>query len=151
MNGSMIPSMTPTTALEAGESVQHSFTPDRATYWRDHAWMAAAAMGIGMAILWAMGNPHVWTGAVGGLAAIAIRAFYIASDELAARWDLTDLRLLGPGGRAVPLTQIKALNTLGSAVQIVTHAGDKHLIKYQPDGTATRTRIEQAMGGGGRL
>ncbi len=148
MNNSMIPAMTPTTTLEPGEAVQHSFTPDRATYWRDHAWMAAAAMGIGMAILWVMGNPHVWTGAVGGLAAIAIRAFYIASDELAARWDLTDRRLLGPGGRAVPLGQIKALNKLGSAVQVITHGGDKHLIKYQADSTATRTQIERAMAGG---
>ena len=138
-------SMTPTVTLEADEAVAHSFTPDRATYWRDHAAMAAAAMGIGMAILWAMGNPHVWTGAVGGLAAVALRGAYIASDELAARWDLTNRRLLGPGGRAVRLSQIKALNKLGSAVQIVTHAGDKHLIKYQADGTATRTRIEQAM------
>lgn len=145
MTDSMIPSMTPTVTLEADEAVVHSFTPNRPTYWRDHAWMAAAAMGIGMAILWAMGNPHVWTGAVGGLAAVVLRGAYIASDELAARWDLTNRRLLGPGGRAVPLSQIKALNKLGSAVQIVTHAGDKHLIKYQADGAATRTRIEQAM------
>ena len=147
MTGAMIPSMTPTVTLEAEEAVQHSFTPDRPTYWRDHAWMAAAAMGIGMAILWAMGNPHVWTGAVGGLAAVAVRALYIASDELAARWDLTNRRLLGPGGRAVRLGEIAKLNRIGSAVQIVTHGGDKHLIKYQADAAATRTRIERAMGG----
>lgn len=139
--------MTPSTPLETGEAVQHSFAADRGTYWRDHAWMAAAAMALGMAILWAIGNPHVWTGAVGGLAAIAIRAGYVASDELAARWDLTDRRLLGPGGRAVRLDRIKTLNRLGSAVQIVTDTGDKHLIKYQPDGAATRARIEQAMAG----
>ena len=140
--------LTPTLALAEGETLQHSFTPDRATYWRDHAWMAAGAMGLGMVILWAMGNPHVWTGAVGGLAAIAIRAGYIASDELAVRWDLTDRRLLGPGGRAVPLSGIKAVNKLGSAVQIVTHGGDKHLIKYQAGSTATRAQIERAMAGG---
>ena len=148
MNDAMIPSMTPDTTLAPDERVIHSFTPDRATYWRDHAWMAAAAMGLGMVILWIMGNPHVWTGAVGGLAAVAVRAFYIASDELAVRWDLTDRRLLGPGGRAVPLTQIKALNKLGSAVQIVTTPGDKHLIKFQADSTATRARIEGAIGRG---
>lgn len=140
-----IHAMTPTTPLATGETVQHSFSPDRATYRRDHAWMAAAAMAIGMAILWVIGNPHVWTGAVGGLAAVAVRAIYIASDELAARWDLTDSRLLGPGSRAVPLARIKTLNKLGSAVQIVTHGGDKHLIKYQADSTATRARIERAM------
>ena len=139
--------LTPTAPLADGETILHSFRADRATYWRDHAWMAAGAMGLGMVILWAIGNPHVWTGALGGLAAIAIRAGYVASDELAVRWDLTDRRLLGPGGRAVPLTGIKAVNKLGSAVQIVTHGGDKHLIKYQSDGAATRARLERAMAG----
>ena len=117
-------STVPTTALDEGERVIESFHPDRATYWRDHAWLAAIAMGIGMAILWAMGNPHVWTGAVGGLAAIAIRAGYVASDELKVRWDLTDRRLLGPHSRAVRLAEIKELRTLGSAVLVVTLAGD---------------------------
>jgi hypothetical protein len=145
MQNAPVHAMTPSVALEPGETVTTGFTPDRATYWRDHAAMAAAAMGIGMAILWAMGNPHIWTGAVGGLAAIALRGAYIASDELAARWDLTTHRLLGPGGRAIPLTQIKALNTLGSAVQIVTQTGDKHLIKYQAAPAATRARIAQAI------
>lgn len=148
MNGSMIPSMTPTATLQDGETVQQSFTPDRTTYWRDHAGLAAVAMALGMAILWLMGNPHIWTGAVGGLAAVVIRGGYVASDELAVRWDLTDRRLLGPGGRAVRLGEIKALNRLGSAVQVITHGGDKHLIKYQKDGAATRARIERAKAGG---
>src|SRR6056297_3793113 len=140
-------SMIPTTPLAEGEEVLHSFHPDRATYWRDHAWLAAAAMAIGMAILWVMGNPHVWTGAVGGLAAVAVRGFYVASDEMQARWDLTDRRLLGPQGRAVPLSEIATIRTLGSAVQVVTRGGDKHLLKYQADRNATRARIEAAMTG----
>ena len=140
-------SMTPTTPLAPGEQVTESFPSDRATYWRDHAWLAAAAMALGMAILWVMGNPHVWTGAVGGLAAVAVRAFYVASDEMQARWDLTDRRLLGPQTRAVHLTDIARVRTLGSAVQIVTRSGDKHLLKYQPDRDATRQRIQTAMTG----
>lgn len=143
----LIHAMTPTTPLAEGEAVLHSFHPERATYWRDHAWLAAAAMAIGMAILWIMGNPHVWTGAVGGLAAVAVRAFYVASDELQARWDLTDRRLLGPQTRAVPLAEIDRIRTLGSAVQIVTRSGDKHLLKYQSDRDATRQRIQTAMTG----
>ncbi len=133
--------MTPTVALVDGEAVLHSFHPDRATYYRDHALMAAAAMASGMIALWLFGNPHLWTGAVGGLAAVAVRTFYLASEELTARWDLTDRRLLGPGGRDVALGQIAALRTLGSAVQIVTQTGDKHLMKYQRDRDATRARI----------
>ncbi|MFO7759550.1 MAG: hypothetical protein R6V26_13935 [Roseovarius sp.] len=140
--------MTPTTALEGGEHVVARFHPDRTTYWRDHAWLAVGAMALGMGVLWAMGNPHVWTGAVGGLAAIGVRAFYVASDELQARWDLTDRRLLGPQTRAVRLSEIATVRRLGSAVQVVTASGDKHLIKYQADGPATRARIERAMAGG---
>jgi len=148
MTDDTLHAMTPTTALQEGETVVASFRPDRATYWRDHAWLAAAAMAIGMAVLWAMGNPHLWTGAVGGLAAVAVRAGYVASDELGARWDLTDRRLLGPQTRAVRLKEIATLRRLGSAVQVVTRAGDKHLIKYQADGAATRARIERAIAGG---
>lgn len=147
IKGDLVHSLTPTATLAQGETVQASFTPDRTTYWRDHAAMAAFAMAAGMVILWAMGNPHIWTGAVGGLAAVVIRGGYVASDELAVRWDLTNLRLLGPGGRALRLTDIAKLNRLGSAVQIVTQSGDKHLIKYQADGASTRARIARAMAG----
>lgn len=138
----------PTTPLEPGEEVLHSFHPDRAAYSRDHAWMAAIAMALGMAILWLIGSPHIWTGAVGGLAAIALRGFYVASDELAVRWDLTDRRLLGPLTRAVRLGDIAAINTLASAVQIVTGTGDKHLLKYQADTAATKALILRVQAGG---
>ncbi len=146
MSEGPIHSMTPTTALAEGERVIESFHPDRATYWRDHAWLAAGAMALGMAVLWAAGNPHVWTGAVGGLAAVAVRAGYVASDELQARWDLTDRRLLGPLTRAVRLAEIRTVRGLGSAVQVVTTSGDKHLIKYQADRGATEARIRAAAG-----
>lgn len=129
------------------EPVRHTFRPDRATYLRDHAWMAAIAMAAGMGILWLMGNPDVWTGAVGGLAAIGLRAWYLESEELAARWDITENHLTGPGGRSIRLAEIRAVNSLLSAVQIVTESGDKHLIKYQADKTATRRLIDSARQG----
>lgn len=138
--------MTPATTLEDGEEVVARFHADRMTYIRDHAWMAALAMGAGMAILWIIGNPHVWTGAAGGLFAIVIRGGYVASDELAARWDLTDRRLLGPQTRAVRLDRIVVVRGLGSAVQVVTDGGDKHLIKYLPDKAAVIGRISRAAG-----
>ncbi|WP_323784798.1 hypothetical protein [Thalassovita sp.] len=144
----MIPEMIPTTPLNDGESVLHSFLPDRGAYWRDHAWMAAGAMALGMTILWAIGNPDVWTGAVGGLAAVAVRAFYLASDELKARWDLTETRLLGPQGRNLRLAEIKHIRTQGSAVQLITHSGDKHMLKFQANRDDTIARIERAQIGG---
>lgn len=140
--------MTPSTPLADGEVIVASFRPDKATYWRDHAWMAAVAMAAGMAVLWAIGNPHVWAGAVGGLSAIAVRAFYLASDELAVRWDLTDRRLLGPQTRAMRLGEVETVRRLGSTVQIITRGGDKHLLKYQADGAATKAKLERSIAGG---
>ena len=145
----MSQSMTPTTPLADGEEVLQSFRADRATYVRTNTWMAAAAMGAGMLILWVLGNPYVWTGAVGGLAAVAVRAFYLMSEALSERWDLTNQRILGPMTRVIRLGEVKQLNTLGSVVQVVTHSGDKYLIKYQADPKATIAAIQRASVGGG--
>lgn len=138
--------LTPSTELHRGEAVRQSFQADRNAYIREHTWIAAFAMAAGMGILWAMGNPHVWTGAVGGLAAIMIRGFYVASDELHVRWDLTNQRLLGPQTRAVSLDQIKHVKVLGTNVQVITKTGDKHLLKYQADRDATRATLKSAAG-----
>lgn len=120
------------------------FPADRGAYIRNHTWMAAIAMGGAMAVLWAMDNPYVWTGAPAGLAAIALRGWYLASEELAVVWEISDGTLSGPGHR-VPLGQIEMVRTMGSYVQVITRSGDKHLIKYQADPAATKTAIERAM------
>ena len=120
------------------------FVADRQAYLRNHTWMAAIAMGGAMAVLWAMGNAHVWTGAPAGLAAIALRGWYLASEELAVVWEISEGTLSGPGPR-VPLSQIEMVRTMGSYVQVITRSGDKHLIKYQADPTATKAAIERAM------
>ncbi|WP_121630182.1 hypothetical protein [Tropicibacter alexandrii] len=121
-----------------------SFRADRATYLRTHATMAALAMGAGMLILWIIDSPHVWTGAIGGLAAVAVRGWYLMDEELAHEWDIVGDALHGPAGRVVPLDQIAKLRAIGSAVQIITKAGDKYLIKFQPDPQATIATIEAA-------
>jgi len=132
------------------------FRADRTAYLRANAWLAAAGMAAGMAILWAMGNPHVWTGAVGGLAAVALRAWYVSDEELALDWTLTRTHLLGPSRRPmedgaeagpawrVALSDIARVRTIGTFVQIVTRGGDKHLMKYLPDPDAVVSRIEAA-------
>lgn len=122
-----------------------TFAPDKGAYIRTNAWLAAVAMAGAMIVLWLIGNPFPWTGAPAGLAAISLRAWYLASEELVATWEMTDNALTGPGPRKVALTQIEAVNTMGSFVQIVTKSGDKHLIKYQANPAATKAAIERAM------
>lgn len=123
-----------------------TFAPDKGAYIRTNTWLAAGAMAAAMVILWLIGNPYVWTGAPAGLAAVGVRAWYLASEELAANWQMSEANLTGPGPRVVPLNQIKAVNIMGSFVQIVTKGGDKHLIKYQADPAATKAAIERAIG-----
>lgn len=121
------------------------FRADRMTYWRDHAWLAAIAMAVGMGILWALDNPDIWTGAVGGLFAVAVRAFYLASDEATAEWVLSETAITGPENRHIRLDDIDRIRTLGSAVQLITRSGDKHLMKYMADRAGVAARIEAAI------
>lgn len=118
------------------------FAPDRRTYIRTHLIMAAFAMAAGMAILLAFGNPHVWAGALGGLAAVSFRGWFLMDETLAETWTLTATALEGPGEQHVLLAQIDRLRVIGPAVQVVTKGGDKHLIKFQVDPRATIARIE---------
>lgn len=134
------------------------FRADRGAYLRANAWLAAAGMAGGMAILWAIGNPHVWTGAVGGLAAVALRAWYVSDEELSLDWTLTGTHLLGPSRRPmedgapagpawrVALADIAQVRRIGTFVQIVTRGGDKHLMKYLSDPDAVVSRIDLARG-----
>lgn len=138
--------LTPTAELQPGETVIESFSADRDTYIRAHAWLAAFAMALAMGVLWLIGNPYPWTGAIGGLAAIILRGWFVASDELGARWDLTDRRLLGPGERAIPLGQIDAVRTIANSAQVITRDGGKHLIKFRPDPEATAAAIRSRIG-----
>ncbi|WP_424968219.1 hypothetical protein [Dinoroseobacter sp. S375] len=122
------------------------FRPDRMAYLRAYATMAAIAMAIGMGVLWAMGNPYPWTGAVGGLAAIALRGWYLSSEELAISWELSRDRLEGPGWRKMALRDITTVRMLGSSVQVITAQGDKHLIKYLAEAQTAKVAIEEAAG-----
>lgn len=120
------------------------FRPDQDAYIRAHSWMAAFAMGAAMLLLWAAGNPHVWTGGIGGFAAIALRGLYMRSEEMAAVWTLTGTALTGPNERSIALGDISKVNRMGGYVQVITKGGEKHLIKYQADPKAVAAALEEA-------
>lgn len=125
------------------KQIKH-FAPDRAAYIRSHIGMAAVFSALGMGVLAAMGNPHLWTAAAGACFAIGVRGWFLWSEVRDEVWTLTPRQLDGPQGRMVPLREIARLNTIFSTVQIVTTGGDKHLIKYQPDRDATVAAIDLA-------
>ena len=83
----------PPTELDTGEHVHRGIPRTigrdllgaRTPGWPPSPWHAA------WAILWGIGNEHVWTGAVGGLFAIcSARAFNLSSDETKNRWTDTE-------------------------------------------------------------
>ncbi len=131
--------------LDQGEKVQARFRADRGTYWRDTAMMGAVGILGATVILAIVGRlDQVGVAAIGVVLGIGLRAAYLASETLGGEWVLTDRRLLGPQGRKVMLLELDSVRGLMSDVQIITRAGDKHLIKHQLDKTATIAAIEKA-------
>lgn len=129
------------TPLQEGETLIAEFRADRLSYWRSHLIMAVAlGAAAGLILLW-QGNPYPVAGPFGAVLAIGARAAWLASEALNEVWRLTDRRLLGPGGRAVPLAQLRSARPFLGAVQITTATGDRALIKYQADPAATAARI----------
>lgn len=117
------------------------FRPDPATYLRAHVLMALGGGVVAGVVLILLGNSDPWVGPVAALLAIGIRAAYVRSEAMAEVWTLTPTHLTGPGGRAIPRAQIVQARPLLGAVQIVTAAGDKHLIRYLPDPAAAARAI----------
>ncbi len=131
--------------LVEGEKVQARFRADRGTYWRDNAMMGAVGIAGAFVILALLGRiDQAGIAAIGVVLGIGLRAAYLASETLGNEWVLTDRRLLGPQGRIVLLLELETVRSLMSDVQIITKAGDKHLIKHQSDKAATIAAIEKA-------
>ncbi|WP_051294516.1 hypothetical protein [Gemmobacter nectariphilus] len=129
---------------EPGETVLAEFRADRVAYWRGHLVMAVLGGALAGLALLAMGNGTPWVGPLGAALAVGVRGAYLASEVLGLRWQLTDRRLILPGGRAFRLRDIVTVRKFLGDVQVITRQGDKHLIKYQPDAAAVIAAIDRA-------
>lgn len=134
-----------TTALDRDERLVAVFQGDSGVYARSNGVVALAGAALAAGALLALGHTDVWAGPMGAILAVGLRALYLRSEALADEWHLTSRRLLGPGGRTAPLSAIKLVRPFFGAVQVVTSGGDKHLIKYQLDASATVATIEAAI------
>jgi hypothetical protein len=118
------------------------FRPDPGSYWRAHGIMAILGSIAAGLVLIALGNPDPWVGPFGAVLAIGLRAAYIRSDAMSEIWTLSPTHLTGPAGRSIPRADIALVRPVFGAVQIVTTAGDKHLIRYLPDPAAAARAIQ---------
>lgn len=135
--------------LEEGERVVARFQADRRTYVTAHVLMAVLAGLAATLVLALLGNAHPWVGIVAAVLGIGVRGAWMMGEELGLVWTLTDRALNGPGGRRILLENIDRVRKLGSAAQVVTRSGDKHLIKFLAEPDAVRDRILAARGAGG--
>lgn len=131
-----------TTTLMDGETEIARFTGHKPTYIKEHVILALLGAVGGVAALQIMGNDYPWTGAVGAIAAIAVRGMYVASEQIGMTWTLTDRALITPAGVRIARSEIAKVNTIFSAAQVVTRGGDKYMLKYQDDPQAVKRTIE---------
>ncbi|WP_425038053.1 hypothetical protein [Primorskyibacter sp. S187A] len=117
---------------------------DRQTYLRDHLVMAAIGAGGATLALVYLQTGDVWVGMVGALAAIGLRGWYMASEELNVIWEISDGALRAPS-RVLPLSKIAEVRTILSAVQVIAQDGNKYLIKYQADPKSTAAEIRAML------
>ncbi len=129
---------------EADEPVLAEWRADPGIYWKNHLiLMAVFGIGAGLILLWT-GNPYPWTGPLAAILAVGARAAYLRSEAMSDRWRLTPRRLIGPGGRIIPLTAIREVRPLFGDVLVITVSGDKHLMKYMADAPGIIARIGAA-------
>ena len=116
---------------------------DPAIYWKNHMILAAVFAVAAYVVLWAIGNPFAWTGPVAAVLAVFARAAFLRSEYLNGVWQLSETQLKGPLGRLVPLSAIAEVKPLFGDVLVVTHSGDKHLMKYLTDPAAVIAQIQR--------
>ncbi len=116
--------------LESGEKVLLEIRSDRGTYWRDHGVMAVLGMVAAGVVLALIGSPHVAIGSLGAVLALIVRGLWLYSEQMKFLWVLTNIRMIGPGGRSLYLLELDNTRRLFGDIQIVTKTGDKFLIKH---------------------
>jgi hypothetical protein len=130
--------------LEAGEKVLLEIRADRATYWRDHGVMAVLGMiGAGL-VLTLIDSPHVAIGSLGAVLALIVRGLWLYSEQMKFLWVLTNIRLIGPGGRSLYLLELDNIRRLFGDIQVITKTGDKFLVKHVAGSESVVAQINTA-------
>jgi hypothetical protein len=130
--------------LDAGEKVLLEIRSDRATYWRDHGVMAILGMVGAGVVLMLIDSPHVAIGSLGAVLALIVRGLWLYSEQMKFLWVLTNIRLVGPGGRSIYLLELETIRRLFGDIQIITKTGDKFLIKHVLGSDAVVAQINAA-------
>ena len=124
------PLLTGPRPLAEGEVLLETFRPDRGVYLRNTLILMVIFGVIAGGVLVAIGDPNPWVGPLAAILGIGARAWFLASEALAAEWRLTDRRLLGPAGQVIARADLIEARKVFGEVAVVTRSGEKFLIKY---------------------
>lgn len=138
------PKETPDLTLEEGEKLLAEWRSDRGRYWRDHGVMALVLTAGAGLTLWLIGVEHIAIGALGAVLAVGVRGLYLQGEQMKSVWRLTDRRVILPHGAAVGLMEIETQRRILGDVQLITRAGDKHLLKHLADADAVLAELTRA-------
>ena len=109
--------------LEPGEKLLREIRSDKGRYWRDHGVLGVLGMVGAGVVLWAIGSPYAAIGALGAVLALAVRGAWLYTEQMKFRWRLTNMRLIGPGGRSVYLLELDKVRRLMGDIQVITKGG----------------------------
>lgn len=138
--------------LEPGEKVSAVFSADARRYWYDHLVLGSlGAVLVSAVLVWLGKLDQVAVAVLAILIGMVLRGLYFRSEAFARRWQLSDRRLIGPQGKQVMLLEIATVRSLMGDVQIVTKAGDKHLIRHLAEARPVVAQIEAAQARRGRV
>ena len=138
------PLLTGPRPLAEGEVLLETFRPDRGVYLRNTLILMVVFGVIVGGVLVAMGDPNPWVGPLAAILGLGARAWFLASEALAAAWRLTDRRLLGPAGQVIARADLAEARKVFGEVAVVTRAGEKFLIKYPANPDAVIARLNGA-------
>jgi len=130
---------------DSNSPVLARFSGDKAVYIRVHIIMAVVGAVLISGALALAGNPDWWVGIVGSVAGIAMRGYYIASEQLGFEWVLSARGLQAPNERMIGLGEIDKVRSLLGSVQVITKDGEKFLIKYQAAPERAIAEINRAV------
>ena len=130
--------------LDQGEKLLAEWRSDRGRYWRDHGVMALVLTALAGLVLWLLDVEHIAIGALGAILAVGVRGLYLQGEQMKSVWRLTDRRVILPHGGAVGLMEIETQRKILGDVQLITRAGDKHLLKHLADADAVLADLTRA-------
>ncbi|WP_151718250.1 hypothetical protein [Gemmobacter serpentinus] len=135
-------------ALEPGERLVTSFRADHAVYIRNMMIVMLVAGAVLALAETLRGAAYPWAIPAFAICMIGLRAWHMAGLAMSLEWQLTDRRLIGPGGRVIPLAEISAVRNILGTVLVMQKGAKPAVIRFHPYPKGVIAALTAASTGG---